>query len=168
MGLDSILGGKKAKSPAADMQAQLAQMLFSQTDPLRQQLIGRSEDFLGGGMDIAASPTYDALKLSADQNFNAAKDNALARLAPGGGLTDALVDLEGQRADVLTQGAGQIYDNELSRAMGLGAGLTNTSMGGLGQAGNVQAGLAAANAQQSAGKAGALGQGLGSFFGMKA
>lgn len=160
-------GGKKAKSPAADMQAQLAQMLFQQTDPVRRQLIDRSGEFLDGGMDVRQSPTYDALKLSADSNFNQAKDNVIARLAPGGGLVDALADLEFQRANTLTQGGANIYENELSRAMALGTGLTGTSMGALGQAGNVQAGLAAANAQQSAGKSEGLGQGVGYILGAK-
>lgn len=154
-------------SPAAELQAQLAQQLFSQTDPLRRSLIDRSTEFMGGGLDVRDTPAYEALKYSADANFNQAKDNAIARLAPGGGLTDALVDLESNRAGMLTQGAGQLYGDELSRAIALGSGITDQSLNSLGQAGGVQASLANAQAQQNAGKAGGLGQAAGAAVGSK-
>lgn len=154
-------------SPAAELQAQLAQQLFSQTDPLRRSLIDRSTEFMGGGLDVRDTPAYEALKYSADANFNQAKDNAIARLAPGGGLTDALVDLESNRAGMLTQGAGQLYGDELSRAIALGSGITDQSLNSLGQAGGVQASLANAQAQQNAGKAQGLGAAAGAAAGGK-
>jgi hypothetical protein len=204
-------------SPAADAQARIAQQLFSQTDPIRSALIGRSAGFLGvggaptsGGMkdgggvpqsggggvitdmirrgmpspvpgspaagapplvtgfgDVTATPTFQAFKESTGQNFAKAKDRAISGIAPGGALTEALVDLEGQKASALTQGAGAIYEDELARAMALGTGLTGTSMGGLGQAAATQAGIAQANADRDAGKSGALGSGVGAVMGKK-
>jgi hypothetical protein len=202
-------------SPAADAQARLAQQLFSQTDPVRSALIGRSAGFLGvggaptggmkeGGMppqaggggiitnmirgavpavpgspaagapsivtgfgDVTATPTFQAFKQSTGQNFAQAKDRAISGIAPGGALTEALVDLEGQKASTLTQGAGAIYEDELSRAMALGTGLTGTSMNSLGQAGLTQAGIAQANSQRDAAKSESLGQGAGAVIGKK-
>lgn len=203
-------GGKKASknaSKAANLQADIANRLFTETDPLRQSLIGRSANFLGtptgvagisgtspqtatikngaqipipgqagtpavagtpgSGFDVTGTPTFAAYKNVADRSFQRARNNALSSIAPGGSLTSALVNLEGQRADNLTQGAGNIYDAELARAMTLATGQTGVAMGGLGQAANAQALNAQAAAQQSAGKSGALGTGLGAYMGQK-
>lgn len=154
-------GGGNKKSKAEKLQMQYANELFQDTDPIRQSLFSRSEDFLGGGMDVRETPAYEALKYSADSGFNQAKDNTISRFAPGGGLVDAMTNLEGQRAGTMTQGAGQIYDAELNRALQLGTGMTNTSMQSLGQAGSIQAQLAAANASESAAGKGAMGQAAG-------
>lgn len=198
--------GKKASknsNKAANAQADISNRLFSETDPLRQSLIGRSANFLGiptatsamaprqtisiGGIpiqipspaqsavpgtptsafDVTGTPTFAAYKNVADRSFSRARDNAISSLPAGGGLTSALVNLEGQRADNLTQGAGNIYDAELARAMTLATGQTGVAVGGLGQAANAQALAAQAAAQQNAGKSSALGTGLGAYMGQK-
>lgn len=217
-------GSKQAaKNPAADAQAQIAKALYTETDPVRRALIGRSSNFLGvpsattfagtpaGGVgtagtadpnfrgnlplggkagsinipgaapggamsaapsgngfgDVTGTPTYAAYKNVADRTFQRARGNAISTLPVGGGLSSALVNLEGQRADNLTQGAGNIYDAELARAMTLATGQTGTAVGGLGQAASAQALSAQAAAQQNAAKSGALGTGLGSYYGSK-
>jgi hypothetical protein len=160
-------GGGEASNPAADEQMRIARDLFNQTDPLRQSLIGRSENFMTGGGDVMNTPSYLAYKQSADQLFNRSKDNAIARTPRGGGLTAALTNLEGQRAGTLTQGAGAIYGDELSRAMSLGTGASGQALNSLGQAGAIQAQMAAANSQEKAGKYGALGTGIGAYMGSK-
>jgi hypothetical protein len=157
--------GGNGSTPASDAQMQMAQQLFSQTDPIRQSLIGQSQKFLSGGNDVMQTPAYGALKLSADQNFNQAKDNLISTTAPGGALTSALTNLEGSRANTLTQGAGSLYGDALSRATTLGTGMTGQSLSALGQAGYTQAQVAQSQATQNAGKSGALGSGLGSWLG---
>lgn len=125
---------------------------------------------VGGGanpMDVRDTPTFMAYKAQADQGFNQAKDNIIARMPGGGGMTAALVGLEGDRASQLTQGAGAIYGDELSRAIALGTGITGQSLNSLGSAANTQAMIAQGNAQQNAGKAGALGTGVGAWLGGK-
>ena len=167
----SASSGKKgggSNSSAADAQAQIAQHLIQQTDPLRASLINQSSQFLAGGNNPTNSPSYLALKDSADTNFSRARENTIASTAAGGGLTSALTNLEGQRAATLSQGAGAAYQDELSRALSLGTGLTQTGLGGLGTAGAIQAQMASANAVQNAGKAQGLGSGLGAMIGMKA
>lgn len=202
--------GKKASkkgNQAANLQADIANKLFTETDPLRSALIGRSANFLGAptgmassiganpstaslkngiqvpiggnapkaaipgttgsGFDVTGTPTFAAYKNVADRSFQRARDNAISNLPSGGGLSSALINLEGQRADNLTQGAGNIYDAELARAMTLATGQTGVAMGGLGQAASAQALNAQAAAQQSAGKSGALGTGLGAYMGQK-
>lgn len=160
-------GGGKKKQSFSNVQGELAQQLFAQTDPLRALLIGQSQDFLSGGADVTQTPQYQALQLSTGQNFNQAKDNMVARFAPGGALVDALSGLEGDRAGVLSQGASQIYGSELDRALALGTGATGAALGALGQAGNVQAMKAQAKADEKNGVSGGLGAAAGGYLGGK-
>lgn len=149
------------------MQMQFAEQLFRDTNPIRQGLFDRSEQFLGGGMDVRETPSYEALKLATDTGFNQAKDNTIARFAPGGGLIDAMTQLEGDRAGTLTEGAANIYGSELDRATGLATGTTNQVSSLIGGASNTQAMLAQANAQTTAAGKGALGSAAGGYFGGK-
>ena len=162
------LGGKKKKKGVnfGDIQGQLAEKLFNQTDPLRQMLLNRSTNFLSSG-DPRETPIYKNLQLTAGQGFNRAKDNTIARFAPGGALMEALTGLEGDRAQFLSQGASDIYSSEIDRALALGTGVTGQSLNALGQAGQLQAARAQANADRDAGKAGGIGAGLGALMGSK-
>lgn len=172
MGLDigahNLLGDKGGDTnQSADALSALSQQLFQETDPLRTSLIGRSADFLNGG-DVTNSPQFGSLKNAVDSQFTRARDNTIARTAPGGALTDALTGLEGTRASTMAQGIGGLQENELSRALGLATGSAPTALGGLGNAANAQAqAIAAQQAQQGAMKQGA-GQGLGTLFATKA
>jgi hypothetical protein len=167
---------KKSSSPAAagsssayDVQSQLAQQLFSQTDPIRQSLIGRSQDYLTNG--IGASPQFDAFKANEEAMYNQARDNIISDTPAGGALTSALVNLEGNRARDLTQARGAIDSEELARAMTIGTGTTGQALGALGQAGGIQAQIAAANAARNAEKDAAIysaiGTGVGGYLGSK-
>jgi hypothetical protein len=128
---------------------------------------GEAAPAAAGFGDVTATPTYAAFRDQANQQFAGARDNALARMAPGGALTEALVGLEGNRASMLTQGAGRIYEDELARAMTLATGQTGTALGGLGQAALAQGQMAQANSAQNAGKASAIGTAAGGYFGGK-
>lgn len=148
----------------------VSQQLLDQTDPLRQQLIDRSQNFLGSGgglPDVLASAPYLAYKDAANANFARARDNIMANTPTGGSLTSALGNLEANRASTLTQGAGQLYDNETARALGLATGQVPTALNGLSMGGNTQALLAGAQAQQSSAKASSLGSAAGSYLGGK-
>jgi hypothetical protein len=153
---------------AADAQLQLARMLAEQTDPLRRQLIDRSGAFLSGDLDVTQSPMFGAFKNQTETQFNNARNNIIGDTAAGGQLTAALTDLNARRSTALGQGAGQIADAELARAMGLATGQTGQAMSGLGQAANMQAMTAQAEADREAGVLGALGAGAGAYFGSKA
>jgi hypothetical protein len=151
-------GGSRKKQPKAyDVQSQLAQQLFAETDPLRRGMIGRSDAFLSGE-DVMDSPQFANLKVQTGRSFNQAKDNAIARFAPGGALIDAITGLESDRASTLSAGAAGLQEDELGRAMSLGTGLAGASLGALGQAGNTQAMMAQANAQVKAAEKGAIGE----------
>lgn len=157
-------GGKKggpAPNPSADALAKIATETYQQTQPIRTGLIDRSNAFLSGDLDVTNTPMFLGMKNAADSQFARARDNTIARTAPGGSLSSALADLEFGRANTLTQGAGQIAGDEISRAFGLATGSVPNSTSGLGQAANIQQqSIAAQQAQQAAGKQ-AAGQGAG-------
>ena len=159
-------GSRSRRSPAVEVQSRLAQQLFEQTDPLRRSLIGRSDAFLAGG-DVMDSPQFANMKVQTGRSFNQAKDNTIARFAPGGALIDALTGLESDRAATLSAGAAGLQEDELSRALALGTGITGQSLSALGQAGNTQAMLAQSNAQVKAAEKGAIGEVGGALVGGK-
>lgn len=157
-------GGKKggpAPNPSADALAEISKQMFQQSAGVRGGLIDRSQSFLDGNLDVTSNPQFLGMKNAADVAFQRARDNTIARTAPGGGLIDALAGVESDRANTLVQGAGSIAGDEMNRAFGLGTGLLPTATGGLGQAAGIQAQqIASQQAQQAAGKQ-AAGTGTG-------
>jgi hypothetical protein len=149
------------------LQAQIAQQLVTQTDPLRKMLIDRSTDFLGGNLDVANTPMFSALKQQTESQYGNARNNIIADTPVGGPLIRALTDLNARRADTLGQGAGAVAESELGRAMGLATGSTAQGMSGLGQAAQTQAALAQNSAMREAGLFSALGTGVGAWLGGK-
>src|SRR5678809_678617 len=67
------LGMRKKNTPAdtsnADALARIATDLYTKTDPLRTALIGRSNDFLSGNLDVTKSPMFGSLKDAVDTQF---------------------------------------------------------------------------------------------------
>lgn len=167
MGVSAMSGkGGGGGGNAGDIQAQIAQQMFAQTDPLRRGLLARSGQFLNGGIDSSAQ--FGAFKSGAEPQYAAARNNIIANTAPGGQLTAALTQLEGNRAQGLSQARGAVEESELARAMTLATGTTGQALGTLGSAANTQAMVAQSEADREAGMLGALGAGAGAYFGSKA
>ena len=144
----------------------LSKQLFEETDPLRKNLISMSEDLLGSG--ITGTPAYTGLRSAADQQYNIAKKQIMESVPSGGALIDALTGASMDRARTLTQGAGNLYQNELNRATSIATGAPlYASTQGLGTAGSIQANEALAKSQQSAAMKSNLGRGVGMMVGMK-
>lgn len=152
----------QAAGQAAQAQTQLAQQLVSQTDPLRQELVGDAEAFLSGGRDVSGLPEFGAFKSSAEGQFGRARDAIIANTQEGGGLTAALAQLEGQRAGTQAVFEGGLAGDEINRALQLGTFGAAQGSQGLSSAGFIQAQRAAAESQSNAGKAGGLGSAAGS------
>lgn len=217
--------GKNVDEPQSSQDlAKIARELYGNTDPLRQNLIGRSMSFLGmdpsaistqetvtrqlpqpanpyapgsndyrdfnpgmpetitetidrpllnpdylpsGPTGVEASPLFAALKQTTEDQYSRARDNILGSIPQGGALTDSLVNLETSRARDMTTNIGNLYQQELDRAMSFALGTPVQSMQGLGQAANVQSNMALANAQNNAATKQALGAGAGAYFGSK-
>ena len=152
-------GGKGPEEPRSSRElAAIASQLFGETAPLRGELIGQSEAFLGGGLDVTQTPQFGALKQATEQLFDVARQRALGGVAEGGALTQALTDIEAARAGALTGGIGELAQQQQAQALGLATGTTGQALAGLGQAGGIQAQIAQAQAAQQAGMKGGLGQ----------
>lgn len=163
---DIFGGGPNYGNPSADILARLSQDYYNQTQPLRTSLIGRSNNFLSGGLDVTQSPMYGALKSGIEGQFGTAKNNIMSSLPQGGALLEALSNLEGQKASSLATGIGGLASDELTRAYGLGTGGAGTALGGLGNAAGLQGQSLLAQAQNRSQMLGGLGQGLGSILAM--
>lgn len=157
---------KKKKTKYQDTLGGLAADLYADTDPVRQALIARSSDFLSGE-DIRDTPQYADLQVQTGNAFNRAKDNVIARTAPGGALVDALTNLESGRAQSLSSMGSMLQENELARAYDIATGGTTAAFGGLGTAAGIQAQYAANRAAVKAAEKQAMGQAAGAAAGGK-
>ena len=159
------MGGKSGggyEEPASSQAlAEISKNLYNTTGPLRQEFINRGEQFLGGQMDVTASPMYGALKAGTETGFNQSKDALMGLLPAGGQLNQGLTDLAAQRALGTTQNYGALAQDELNRALGLGTGMLGSVTGGLSSSASQQAAAMQAQAQSDQAK----GQGIGSIAG---
>lgn len=196
-------GGGSSEPESSRLLSELARDMYTQTAPLRgavlqqsggeyaglaaapkpyqagmqafNNLAGRSNRFLAGGLDVTQSPMYGAMKQGVEQEYGAARDLLLSQVPRGGAQTAGLVDLAGQRAGMMTGIRGDLAQQELARAERVAqTGLADrsdaisrafglASMGGvdpgsaLAQSAAAQSAAMQAGAQRSAGKGSALG-----------
>jgi len=163
MGFGKDSNRNTAADQAVTAQTDIAKKLFNQSDPLRQQLFGQSDDFLSGNFDVTGTPQFAAGKNIQEQQFQRARDATIANTAEGGGLTSALTNLEGQRASGLTNLTGQLAETQQNQAVGLGTFGAVQGQTGLANSASTQAQLAAAESSANAGKASGLGQAAGAM-----
>ena len=159
-------GGAPAVPAAVPMtQEGIAGQIFSETTPLRQGLIQRSADYLGGGID--SSPQFSAFKSAAEPQFAAARQQIISDTPAGGALTSALTDLESNRARALTEGRGAIDEQELARAFSLATGSDASVMGAFGQSAAIRAQQEQAKAAEKNSIYQLIGSGAGAYLGSK-
>lgn len=145
--------------------------LIEKTTPLRDQLIGRAEDFLSSG-DVTQTPAFDVARQAADRQFQNARDSILTNLPSGGVLLDKLADLDIAKARDLSVAEAGIFDSELNRAFSLATGAPlQTGLSMLNQRAAQQTQLdaarEAAEANRDAAGKGAAGTGIGLALGGK-
>jgi hypothetical protein len=163
-------GGSKGEqeNEAAEAQADIAEKLWTSTDPLRTQFIGTiGEDLTrySDPMSIYQTPAYGAAKLYSERAYNQSKDQLMGSTPSGGVLYDKLGDLGESRAGSMTQTLADLWmqQAELSkqRASTAAFGTPGTTMAGLGSASAAEAQQNAAATQSQA----AFGQGIGNLAG---
>ena len=161
-------GGKEADEPqSSEEAAKIAKKMFRQTNPLRKDMIGNFENFLGGGYDVSQNPVWGAGRDVIENQYDVARENAIGNIPAGGALTDQLSNLDSDRASAMGQLGGNVAQDEYNKAYGMASGAPGQAMGTLSQIGGQQA---MANAQQTSGKYGALGDlgmGAGMYLGSK-
>lgn len=127
------MGDKGGNTYAADTAAQIAYQMFTESEPLRSQIIGRGERFLGdeGAFDVTQSPMWAPGKAAAEDVYSAAQEGILANLPRGGALQESLAETERGKARTLTDLAGQIAMDEYNKAYGLATLTPQQSLAGL-------------------------------------
>lgn len=146
---------------------QIANNLFQQTDPLRRGLIDQSQNFLSGGMDPTATPEFAAIRSYADQQAKQAKDSILETLPSGGTLLDKLADVDIGKARTLTDASAGIYGDNLSRALTLATGGTQSAISSRAAADQLIAAREQADADRDAAAKGGAGAAVGGALGGK-
>lgn len=155
----------KKKKGGGDPLAQISRRLFLETAPVRGQLIGRSQDFLGG-QPVTETPQFAAIKSAIDPQFQRAQQNILESTPQGGALFENLAGLEARKAGALSSAAGTLSEQELNRAFSLATGTPLTSsIGGLGTSAALQQQAGQAAAARSTAQKQGLGQAAGSIYG---
>jgi hypothetical protein len=154
-------GGGGEDNPYAEVAANIAQQIFEETTPMRQNIVGRGEQFLEGDFDPTASPIYNPMRKGVEGQYNVARENVISSLPQGGGLQQGLADVETGRADALSAVTGQIAQNEYNKIFGYATGTPIQSISGLNQAGGIVANQLAAEDQGKGAATGGLMQGLG-------
>jgi hypothetical protein len=160
------MGKKDADEPKSSQAlARVAEDLYNRTGAVRNPLIDQSADFVNSGFDPTQTPSFGAMKLATETQFDNARQRVLRSTPEGGGLASALSNIELGRAGALTGGTADIYNQERGQALSLATGAPlQQSTAGMGQAGAIQAQIAQANAaRDSAAKTG-LGFGVGSLL----
>ena len=150
--------------------SQIAEKLFKQTDPMRENIFGTLEDFTAGDFDISTSPAFAPGKMAIEDVFGTARGNVLANVPVGGQLTESLTDLETGRAKSLTDLIGGIQGDMFSKALSTATGVPQTSLAGLSSSAMANLQARQIGQQQSSAKmgmAGNLGMGIGSIIGGK-
>lgn len=152
------------QSPNWTLEA-IANNLFQQTNPVRQELVDQSTNFLQGGMDPRSTPEFAAIKSYADQQAKQASNSILETLPSGGTLLDKLADVEIGKARTLTDASAGIYGDNLSRAMSLATGGIGGAISARSGAEQLTAAREQANADRDSAAKGGVGTAIGGALG---
>ena len=122
-----------------------------------------------GGLayDVTRNPVWGAGRNVIENQYDVARQNTLSNMPKGGALVDTMSDVDQGRAQALGGLASQVSQDEYNKAYGMATGAPGQAMSTMSSLAGSEA---MANAQQSAGKMGALGDlglGAGTYFGSK-
>jgi len=92
---------------------------YNLMNPLNNDLYRRSMKFMEGGLDPTASPEYAPIKMTAERQFDIARDQALSDTPAGGGLFDTLANIGSQKAATMTGQVGDIVKDEYNKAINM-------------------------------------------------
>lgn len=154
------MGSKTPDMPKADpspydiAMADIAKKEYDRTDPLRSQMLDQYGGLLSGSTSVYDLPQFKALQEGFDTNYravrpqvegqyNIARENVLGSVPRGGGLTQALTNVESNRARSVSDlayersnAAQQMIMDMLNKAYSYVTGSPMVSISGYGQAAN--------------------------------
>lgn len=125
---------------------------YGKTAPMRNSLITRLTDFMKGNLDPTASAMYAPIKMTAERQYDTAREKTLEDLPRGGALYESLSNLAGQKAQTITDMISQIVQDEYNKAYAMGQGSQQVAASGITGAGDsTNKLLQALSSQQQAG-----------------
>lgn len=169
--------GKSNKSPHTagyeDALSQVANEYYRNTAPLREEFLKQGMGVLQGTQPAETLPGVQGLLGSVrpgiESQYNVARDNILASTPKGGGLTQALTNLESSRAGNLSEARTQILSDAvnkwLAQTYGGAFGAPGQAMQGLTGAAGSYASRYGSNAAAQADRYGSYVGGASSDFG---
>lgn len=163
------MGGRSSSAKRTDAsaaaaqaaQTRMAQQLFNQSAPARAMLFQQGQDFLSGDYDVTANPMYGMGKTAIEDQFANAQDYAIQNLPEGGGLSQTLAGVAGQRARSFGDLTSGIAQQQMNQITGLATGGAVQGSNVMGQAANIAAQRAQAAASNDAGKSSGAGSAAG-------
>ena len=151
--------GKSGGESGASKLAELVNLQnYRAAKPIQQQVYGRLGNFMSGGLDVSRSPIWQAGKIGAEGAYQSGMENMMNSMPAGGALYSGMAELEGNRADSLTQLMAQVAQDEYAKAYGVASGDPQQSTSNLikiGQQADRMNAQEAANETQAAGSAAA-------------
>jgi hypothetical protein len=144
-----------ASADATKFLTEMSKDYYNQTAGMRGGLINNLSRFISGNYDPTASPMYGPAKMTAERQYNTARNQVMSDTPTGGALYESLGNLQGQKANTMTDLMSKIISDEYGKAYSMGQGSQTVAAAG------VQAGAQSSNdlikglaAQQSAGAQG--------------
>lgn len=126
---------------------------YGSTAPLRGNVINHLGNFMSGNLDPTASAQYGPAKMTAERQYNTARNQVISDTPTGGALYESLGNLGGQKANTMTSLIGNIIQDEYNKAYSMGQGSQTTAAAGVTGAANAGSQLLSALAQQQQGGA---------------
>ncbi len=136
--------GKKSSdlgiSPAESSLSRIAEETYGQTAPGRQQFYKLWKNMMSGQFPAAMETQFSGLRNPIEAQYGVARENVLGTMPKGGGLNQALTDVETSRSQGLSDLATQIFMDQMQKMYGAAFGAPQQSMAGLGSAASAYAG----------------------------
>ena len=130
----AIFGDDEGSTPSGSAQANIANQLWSTTQPVRSNLLDTMTDATSGNFNMADYPAFAPLKQNAETQYGNAQENIMGMMPQGGQLYDALAQNENARAGAMTNMGGDIFQQIMNQAQQASFQTPAQSMQGLGQA----------------------------------
>lgn len=163
---DDDTGGVSSQS--GEQASQIATEMYSETGPLREDILARSEAFMGEGQfDPTQSALYKPGRESVETQYLQSNELARQNLPAGGSLNQALSENVRERGSGLTSLEGAITQDEYNKAYGLATGVPALSLSTLTSLAGSEMEASAANQAAKTGLLGEFGGSLGYLFGSK-
>ena len=127
----AIFGDDGGSTPSGSAQANIANQLWSTTQPVRSNLLDTMTDATSGNFNMADYPAFAPLKQNAETQYGNAQENIMGMMPQGGQLYDALAQNENARAGALTNMGGSIFEQIMNNAQQAAFQTPGTSLMGL-------------------------------------